>query len=84
MPRRSISNLTIGEKVDLRFNGSKNLGNLPYTLEDLIFVGLSEDGNRATFCDGDPTPNNEFTVYKLNRRWRYGSSSETLKLLPWK
>lgn len=75
--RRSISSLKFGETVDLRFNGSKQFGNDPYSLTGLVFKGFTEDGNRATFSDDGSI----LEVYKFDRRWRYGTSAETLTLL---
>jgi hypothetical protein len=69
---RSISTLKPGEKVRLKFHGSKQIGNDPYELE-ASFVEFTEDGNRAVF--------DEVEAYKFNSRWCYGSGAHKLSIL---
>lgn len=78
---KTIDRLTPGSEVTIEFQGSKSLGNEPYTL-DLEFVGIIDNANgwdnrRATFRDGNYT----FDLYRYNGRWAYGSSAEPARLL---
>jgi hypothetical protein len=76
MAAKTIRNLKSGEKVRLRFHGSKQFGNDPYEL-DMTFVELRDNGERAVFSD-DGT---EFEAYKYANRWAYGSSAERLTVV---
>lgn len=76
MAGKTIRRLIPGEKVTLRFHGSKQFGNDPYEL-DMTFVGLKDNGERAVF-DDDGT---EFEAYKHANRWAYGSSAERLTVV---
>lgn len=80
---RTISDLKSRELVRVKFHGSKRLGNEPYEL-DLIFEGMVlENGKptRAHFTfDENPEPI-VIEVYKMDNRWRYGTSAEVLTLV---
>lgn len=69
---RSISTLKSGEKVRVKFHGSKQIGNEPYEL-DLVFVEFNEDKTRAVFDDVE--------LYKFEGRWRYGSGAHPASIL---
>lgn len=69
---RSISSLKPGEKVRLKFHGSKQIGNDPYEL-DAEFVEFNEDKTRAVF--------DEVEVYKFGTRWSYGSGAHPVSIL---
>lgn len=69
---RSISTLKPGEKVRLKFHGSKQIGNDPYEL-NAEFVEFNADKTRAVF--------DEVEAYKCNGRWSYGSGAHPLSIL---
>lgn len=68
----SFSKVKVGDKVDALFCGSATLGNAPYTDEGLTVTAVTP--TEITF-------DNEFTIYFTDRRWRYGSSAEVVRLL---
>lgn len=77
MARKSITTLTPGEDVCLKFHGSAVYGNEPYEM-DVKFVShdfTDPDNRRATFDMGEGS---EFEAYFFENRWRYGSSAEVL------
>lgn len=76
---KRISNLKAGEKVRVRFHGSKRFGNEPYEL-DLIFKGVEGSGDDARALFEDPT-GPDFEAYRDGGRWAYGMSSERLSLV---
>lgn len=78
---KTISKLTGGEKLRLKFHGSKTLGNEPYEL-DVTFLGFDGvERNAAFFQLGDEGTNDQFKAYKLSNRWAYGTSSEKLTIV---
>lgn len=74
MAKKSISNLTAGDKVRLKFHGSAQFGNDPYEETD-VFVGFrTEDGQEQAIFQ-------MFDAYKADNRWRYGTSGEVVTVL---
>jgi hypothetical protein len=76
---RSISTLSPGEHVTLRFHGSKQFGNEPYEMS-AVFTAFNADKNRATFSldHGE----DDFEAYKYVNRWAYGTSAEKITVVP--
>ena len=68
----SFAQVRVGDKVDALFCGSAVYGNRSYTDENLEVTAVEE--NRITF-------DNDFTIYFTDRRWRYGTSAEVVRLL---
>lgn len=68
MARSLLSNLRIGQTVNVKFHGSKRLGNAPYEAESTFqgYVGEGEN-QRALFED--------FELYRYGNRWAYGSGA---------
>ncbi len=75
MSKRSISTLNPGDKVNLKFGGSKQLGNDTYTETNVAFIRYyTEDGVKYAEFDS-------FTAYFAENRWRYGTSASVLTLI---
>lgn len=72
----NFRNLTAGQTIDVRFNGSRVNGNDPYEMNDLKVVSI--DSETITL---DSPEISEFELYFFESRWRYGSSAEVAKLL---
>jgi len=68
--------LSANDVIDVRFNGSRQLGNEPYELEKLTVLNVTENEIELAEVDGT-----EFGLYFFENRWRYGSSAEVAKLL---
>lgn len=71
---RRIDTLKVGDKVRLKFAGSRSLGNDAHE-ETCIFNGIEGEGDkrRAKF--------DEWEAYRFRGRWAYGSSAENLVVL---
>lgn len=68
--------LSTNDVIDVRFNGSRAMGNSGYELEKLTVINTTEDSIELAEVDGT-----EFELYFFENRWRYGSSAEVAKLL---
>lgn len=72
----NFRNVRVGDVVDVRFNGSRMIGNEPYILEKLTVLDVTDD--EIEFAEVSGT---EFGIYFFENRWRYGTSAEVAKLL---
>jgi hypothetical protein len=78
----TIDDLRRGQTVVLRFCGSRELGNQPYT-ETARFngvIGRGED-RRAVFESRDGDRTYTWNAYRFEGEWAYGSSAEPLRLV---
>jgi hypothetical protein len=71
---KRIDSLITGDKVRLRYNGSKSFGNEPWE-EDVTFIGIvgSGDERRAQF--------DAVELYRFKGFWAYGTSAERASLV---
>ena len=78
---KRIDSLTAGETVNLKFHGSKSLGNGSHVCE-AIFVAINGEGEerRAEFDDADGY-SSSWEAYRFNGHWAYGSSAERLSVI---
>ena len=74
MAKQTIRDLKPGDKVTLKFAGSKTYGNDPYE-EQSVFKRLYVE-NGFEYAEFE-----EFTAYKADGYWRYGASAEILTVV---
>lgn len=77
---RRISSMQAGEAVTLRFHTRSG-----HFDEAAVFVGLSEDGETATFRSASDNKSDDDTydwdAYRFQGRWCYGSSAQRLSVV---
>lgn len=74
MSKPSIRDLKPGDKVTLKFRGSKTFGNEAYEEQSVFKRFHTEAGRELAEFD-------DFSIYKADRYWRYGASAEIVTLL---
>jgi hypothetical protein len=74
-----IGNLHEGDQINLKFHGSKQLGNAPYTLKAVFngYSGSREDLHALFNVDSG----NDLEVYRYGGRWAYGTSAERVTVV---
>lgn len=76
---RSISHLKPGQNATLLFHGSRSYGNAAYTDENTLVRFEEKNGTEYAvfqFEDGG-----EWSAYKSDGRWCYGSSAEKVTVV---
>lgn len=78
---KRISSLQHGDRINLKFHGSKQFGNEPYTLpaEFLGYTGTDDDIHASFALNG--STNDVFEAYRMGNRWVYGASAERLSIV---
>lgn len=74
MANKSVSDLKSGDRVTLKFHGSKQFGNEPYEMTEEFREFYTENGRPCARFES-------FSAYKEDNRWRYGTSGEVLTVL---
>lgn len=75
-----------GQEVELRFGGSRELGNPPY-FEQVQFLRIEGSGEdrRAVFRSrtsrGAAVESFDWEAYRFEGRWVYGTSAEPLRVV---